>query len=53
MADGIEAYHLTDGIGYSLATNGGGDAEILQLVVEKTDSVVVSLLVQLAQGFAE
>ena len=32
---------------------GGGDAKVLQFVVEKTDGVVLSLLVQLAQGLAE
>ena len=32
-ADGIEAYHLLDGIGQRLAADGSGDAEILQFVV--------------------
>ena len=52
-ADGIEAYHLTDGIGHGLATNGGSDAEVLQFVVEKVDFVVCGLGIQLAQGIAE
>ena len=45
---GIEAYHLADGIGNSLATNGGGDAEVLQFVVEEVDFVVCGLGIQLA-----
>ena len=52
-ADGIEAYHLTDGIGNGLATNGGSDAEVLQFVVEEVDFVVGALGIQLAQGIAE
>ena len=52
-ADGIEAYHLTDGIGHGLATNGGSDAEVLQFVVEEVDFVVGALGIQLAQGIAE
>ena len=37
-ADGIEAYHLTDSIWHGLAMHGGGDAEVLQLVVEEVDA---------------
>jgi len=52
-ADGIKAYHLTDGIGHGLAMNGGGDAEVFQFVVEEVDFVVGGLGIQLAQGIAE
>ncbi len=52
-ADGIEAYHLTDGIGHGLAMNRGGDVEVLQFVVEEIDFVVCGLGIQLAQGIAE
>ena len=51
--DGIEAYHLLDGFGQRLATDGGGDAEIFELVVEEHDRKVVLLLVQLAKGIRE
>ena len=53
IADGIETYHLANGIGNTLPMYGGGDAKVLQFVVEKTDGVVLSLLVQLAQSLAE
>ena len=52
-ADGIKTYHLADSIGHGLAMYRSGDAEVLRLVVEETDSVVLGLLVQLAQGLAE
>ena len=32
-ADGIEAYHLADGIGHGLAVYRSGDAEVLQFIV--------------------
>ena len=50
---GIETYHLADGIGNSLATNGGGDAEVFQFIVKEVDFVVCGLGIQLAQGIAE
>ena len=46
-ADGIEAYHLADGIGHGLTTNGGGDAEVLQLVVEEIDFNLTIFLISL------
>ena len=52
-ADGIEADHLLDGIGQTLVLDGGGDAEVLQFVVEEIDDVFLLLVVQLEQGLAE
>ena len=52
-ADGVEAYHLLDGIGQLLILDGGGDAEVLQFVVEEVDGVVRLLVVQLEQDLAE
>ena len=52
-ADGIETYHLLDGIGQQLAVDRGGDAEVLQFVVKEVDDVVRLLVVQLEQGLAE
>ena len=52
-ADGVEAYHLLDGIGQTLVFDGGGDAEVLQFVVEKVDDVFLLLTVQQEQGLAE
>ena len=52
-ADGVEAYHLLDGIGQFLVLDGGCDAEVLQLVVEEVDDVLRLLVVQLEQGLAE
>lgn len=52
-ADGVEAYHLLDGIGQRLAADGGSDAEVLQFVVEEVDDVFRLLVVQLEQGLAE
>ena len=51
--DGIEAYHLADGIGNRLTVDGSGDTEVLQFVVEETNGVVVGLLIQLSQSLAE
>ena len=52
-ADGIEANHLSDGIGNGLMVNGSGDTKILQLVVEKVDFKTGLFRIQLAQGFAD
>ncbi|GJG28402.1 hypothetical protein PRRU23_21020 [Segatella bryantii] len=52
-ADGIETYHLLDGIGQTLVLDGGGDAEVLQFVVEEIDDVCRLLVIQLEQGLAE
>ena len=49
-ADRVKSYHLTDGIGHGLSVDRGGDAEVLQLVVEEVDGVVRLLDGQLAQG---
>ena len=52
-ADGIEAYHLLNGIGQRLAADGGGDTEVLQFVVEEHDGIVGLLLCELAEGIGE
>ena len=52
-ADGIEAYHLQDGIGQSFAVDGSGDAEVLQFIVEEHDGVVCLLLCKPAEGIGE
>ena len=52
-ADGVEANHLTDGIGDGFAVYGGGDAKVFQLVIKEVDFIGACLIVQLAQGIAE
>ena len=52
-ADGIETYHLTDGVGHGLAVYRSGDVEVLQFVVEETDGIFLGLFIQLAQGLAK
>ena len=52
-ADRIEAYHLLNGIRQRLATDGGGDAEVLQLVIEKHYGVVRLLPGKPAEGIRE
>ncbi len=51
--DRVEANHLADGIGDGFSADGGCDAEVFQIVVEETDGIVLTLLVQLAQSFAK
>ena len=48
-ADGIEPHDLLNGIGQRLVTDGGGHAEVFQLVVEEADRVVGRQLAEVAQ----
>ena len=52
-ANGIEAYHLLDGIWQFLVLDGSSNAEVLQFVVEEVDDVFLLLVIQLEQGIAE
>ncbi len=48
--DGIETYHLADGLGNWFVLDMGGYREILQFVVEEVDGIVAGFFSQLAQG---
>ena len=52
-ANRIEAYHLLDGIGQRLTADGGGDAEVLQFVIEEHDGVVCLQFGELTEGIGE
>ena len=51
--DGIEADHLTNGLGHRLAFDAGCDTEVLQVVVEEVDCIARLLVIQLTQGFVK
>ena len=52
-ADRIEANHLLDGVGQRFPSNGSGDAEVLQFVVEEHNSIVGLLLCEPIEGIRD
>ena len=51
-ADGIETYHLADGLGNWFVLDVGGNREILQFIVDKHNLVVACLLLDVLQRVA-